>query len=127
MSFVNTTSIGNKGEDIACDFLRKNKFKICERNFQNAQGRKIGEIDIVATKGKQLHFIEVKTRLASDDDILPESNITPIKLHNLQRIAQIYITANNLWEAEQHFDAVSITLNMDTRKAKIKYLPDIFY
>ncbi len=125
--FANTTSVGNRGEDIACDFLRKKGFKICERNFQNAQGRKIGEIDIVATKGDQLHFVEVKTRLVSDDNILPESNITPAKLRNLQRIAQIYISANDLWNVNQHFDAISIVLDMRTRRAKINYLPDIFY
>lgn len=47
---------GILGEDRACAFLKKHKFKIIERNFHS----KFGEIDIVATKDEITHFIEVK-------------------------------------------------------------------
>lgn len=47
---------GILGENRACAFLRKRKFKIIERNFHS----KFGEIDIIAKKDKILHFIEVK-------------------------------------------------------------------
>jgi len=40
----NTRSAGKKGEDLACKHLKKNKYKILEKNFRVRQG----EIDIIA-------------------------------------------------------------------------------
>lgn len=48
---------GMKAEDRACKFLKKQGFKIIERNFHS----KFGEIDIIAKKDEILHFIEVKS------------------------------------------------------------------
>jgi putative endonuclease len=47
---------GNFGEDLACEYLKKSKYKIVSRNYRT----RLGEIDIVAKKGKQLVFVEVK-------------------------------------------------------------------
>lgn len=49
--------IGKIGEDLACEMLRKEGFKVIDRNYL----KKWGEIDIVAIKGKKVHFVEVKT------------------------------------------------------------------
>lgn len=50
---------GDYGENVAADWLRTRNCKILGRNFK---GRKGGEVDIVAREGRQLLFIEVKTR-----------------------------------------------------------------
>ena len=50
--------IGNIGEDYAVKILKKNKYKIVERNF-TIRG---GEIDIIAKNGDYVIFVEVKTR-----------------------------------------------------------------
>lgn len=47
---------GFNAESKAVRYLEKNGFKILERNFHS----RFGEIDIIATKGQNLHFIEVK-------------------------------------------------------------------
>ncbi len=59
---MNTTSVGRIGEDIACEYLRKNGYEILKRNYRAARG----EIDIIAKKGKHLSFVEVKTRYNTD-------------------------------------------------------------
>ena len=41
---------GRKGEDLACEFLRQNGYRVIERNFRC----KMGEIDIVATDGEHI-------------------------------------------------------------------------
>lgn len=52
--------IGKWGENLACQYLEKNNYKIIEQNFLCQQG----EIDIIAKDiiKKELVFIEVKTR-----------------------------------------------------------------
>lgn len=57
-----TQSVGKWGEDQACAFLRRNGFYIIECNYHAT----VGEIDIVATKGGDYYFLEVKTRRAGE-------------------------------------------------------------
>jgi putative endonuclease len=51
--------LGKRGENLACQFLRKNGYKILYRNFR---GRTGGEIDVVCRDRDTLVFVEVKTR-----------------------------------------------------------------
>lgn len=53
--------IGRLGEDIACRYLATEGWTIHDRNFRIRRG----EIDIIATDGNDLVFIEVKTRRPS--------------------------------------------------------------
>src|SRR6478752_495562 len=55
--------LGTRGENLACQFLRKNGYKILYRNFR---GRSGGEIDLVCRDGDTLVFVEVKTRTDED-------------------------------------------------------------
>jgi putative endonuclease len=52
-----------RGENLACQFLRKNGYKILYRNFK---GRTGGEIDVVCRDRDTLVFVEVKTRTRED-------------------------------------------------------------
>ena len=49
---------GKLGEDFTADYLIKNGYDIITRNYR----KPCGEIDIIATKGDILAFVEVKTR-----------------------------------------------------------------
>ena len=59
-SKLDKINLGKYGEKIACEFLRKNKYKIITQNFKCKQG----EIDIIAKdlNYKDIVFVEVKTR-----------------------------------------------------------------
>ena len=82
--------IGQVGENVACRFLVKHGFSLVERNYQ----KKWGEIDIIARKGKILHFVEVKTVSRENvkelkeevDSFEPEENVHPKKLKRMSRI-----------------------------------------
>lgn len=50
--------IGDMGENIAEKYLEKHGFEILAKNFR-VHG---GEVDIVAKKGENIHFVEVKFR-----------------------------------------------------------------
>jgi len=85
---MNTKTKGKNAENIACEFLEKNNFKILKRNFYF----KGGEIDIIALKNNTIHFIEVK----SGNGFEPIYNITPSKLQKIIKGAYIYIQKNKL-------------------------------
>lgn len=112
---------GDLGEKIACDFLKKNGFKIVCANYQ----KRTGEIDIVAKKKETLHFIEVKTRSNSSISSygLPQDAVGKIKQRKIINTALYYLSEgrfpeNTLWQ----IDVIAITINWETQKAKISFL-----
>lgn len=120
-------SFGAAGEEIAVNFLKKNGWKILERNFKNPYGRRLGEIDIIAREKKEIVFVEVKTRtLTGPGDPLPEESIDRNKLRRLQKIANFYMRKNRLWNNSFRFDAVCITIDGDSGEQKIRHLRSIF-
>lgn len=113
---------GNKGEEIATQFLEKRGYRIIARNFRTRNG----EIDIIATNKKTLVFIEVKTRLSTDFGT-PLEAITPWKMKALIRTAEFYkITHANLPEL-MRIDAIAITLEPDGNIIDIEHTENISY
>jgi putative endonuclease len=121
-------SLGQDGEKVAANFLQNNGYQILALNYQNSSGRRLGEIDIIAKQKNELVFVEVKTRNFLKYRLtLPEENITPEKLRKINKIAQEYLRQNNLRACAYRFDAISVWLDYQTRRAKIKHLSHIFY
>ena len=123
-------SVGYDGEDIAVKFLKKNGYQIVKRNWCNKKGKRIGEIDIIA-KDKQtnyLVFVEVKTRKVGQNniDVLPEEQITRAKLGKLNRVAEVYIKENELWDVNWRIDAVSVLIIAGEKKPRINHIENIF-
>ena len=61
MADIHNIKLGQLGESIACDFLKKNGYKIVSRNIHVSKQ----EIDIIAEDDHFLVFVEVKTRSVS--------------------------------------------------------------
>lgn len=76
-------SFGLKGEEKACKYLKKLGLKIEKRNFHS----RFGEIDIVASDEKTLHFIEVKTSKNYDGLV----RITPKKYEKIIKTIEFYL------------------------------------
>ena len=133
MDISEKRKIGDIGEDLACKFLKKEGFKIVERNYW----KKWGEIDIVAKnkKTKNLHFVEVKT--VSCDGLregIPDKmenyrvndNVHPWKLKRLFRVFQTYLLNENVSnDIKWQFDIIIVFLDLKDNISRIKYLKDI--
>ncbi len=89
------SEIGQFGENLVCEYLVKQGYKIIERNFR----QKWGEIDIIAkAPDKTLVFVEVKTvrnvNQQTNGSISAEDQLTSAKLQKLQRTASLYAGHN---------------------------------
>ena len=93
---------GQCGEDAATDFLKKNKYKIIKRNYKN----KIGEIDIIAQKGEDLVFAEVKTR-SSEQFGTPAEAVTYYKKQKIVNTARWYL-AQTPTDLNIRFDIIEV-------------------
>ena len=99
--------LGKDGEQMAADWLTTNGYTILHRNWRH----KYYEIDIIATKGKLLHFVEVKAR-SSTKLGYPEDSVTKKKFKSLQRAADefLFLNPGHKWI---QFSILSITLFKD--------------
>lgn len=117
---MSTKETGSKGESLAESFLKKQGYRIVERNFKC----KFGEIDLIAYKKKVLSFVEVKTRLSSDFGE-PIDAINKAKQKKLSRLANYYIYKKKIPSSVPcQFDVVAILLEKD--KQGIQFIPNAF-
>lgn len=120
-------TVGRRGEDVACEFLKKNGYAVLDRNYKNKFGRQLGEIDIVAEDRGEIVFCEVKTRQSlNPSSAIPEENINAQKLKKLQKIAALYIKEHRFWDKDYRFDAIAICLSAEGKIVKINHIKSIF-
>jgi len=111
--------LGEKGEQLAVDFLLKNGYTILERNFRFDKA----EVDIIAKQKDILAAIEVKTRSTKDFGN-PQDFVKPKQIKNLVKAVNEYIQINNL-DLEVRFDIIAIIKQGKTYN--IEHLEDAFY
>ncbi len=110
---MDTKTIGDLGESLACVYLTKHGFTIIYRNYR----KNWGELDIIALKSGCIHFIEVKTVSYETKEELeasvsygtwrPEERVHKQKLKKLHRAIQSWLTENT-WEGNWQIDVVGV-------------------
>ncbi len=95
--------LGEAGEEAALRYLIRKKYKILARGFRLFRG----EIDIIARDKKTLVFVEVKTR-TRDDFGPPEEFVNPPKQRQIRKIAQGFLSQNNMEDVECRFDVLAL-------------------
>ena len=116
---MNNKQTGKFGEETACNFLKKQGFKILETNFRYS---KIAEIDIIAVKNNIIHFIEVKTRVKNSYN--PTEAITKTKLSSIAKCANFYLSNSKTHYKKMQIDAIGIVLD-DNQTPEINFIEDI--
>lgn len=95
--------LGRKGEDLAVKFLKKQKYKVIERNYKCT----FGEADIIAVKDDCYVFVEVKSR-ASDTYGRPLEAVDFSKQNKYKKIAQYYFYIKNIFNSNGRFDVIEV-------------------
>ncbi len=98
---------GREGEVLAIAYLQGKGYEILHHNWRHSHW----EVDIIASKGKWLHFVEVKTRRTKQFGY-PEEAVTQKKFKHLQQAAEEFLYQNPHWQQIQ-FDILSISLGKD--------------
>ena len=121
-------TIGQIGEKVAKEYLIKKGYKILATNYVYylRDGKKLGEIDIVAKDKKEIVFVEVK----SQDNLYfknfdPADKINPKKLQTIKRVGEIWLRKNKFQEKVWRIDVLSVFLNFQTRKARIYHFQNV--
>ena len=114
---MSTKQTGDAGEELACTFLKRQGFKILERNFR-IRG---GEIDIVAKDREDLVFVEVKTRYSHNFGA-PAEAVTSRKVNFLIRASQFYLAKHKMFEKPYRIDVVAVDF---TDGQKIEHIKNI--
>jgi len=126
---MNPKQLGNFGENIACYYLKNKGYKILDKNYSRKwiQGPQKGEIDIIAQKDDNIHFIEVKTLTESNRErfsvISPEEKVNFQKQKQLIKITQDWLSEKKVpLESKWQIDAVAIKIDLGLKKAKIRHI-----
>jgi putative endonuclease len=100
--------LGQLGEDLAVDYLKKHGYTIRERNYRVARR---GEIDIVAEEAGCLVYVEVRTRRGRGYGT-PEESITVAKKLRLVELAMSYRQSHKgaAMPADERIDVVAVEM-----------------
>ena len=101
-------AIGLNGEQAAAAFLKGKGYKIIQPNYRAAGA----EVDLVASTGDILCFIEVKTRKTCDHGA-PEAFVTRSKQQRIIRAARVFAAKKAYRDFRVRFDVVSVLRDGD--------------
>ena len=99
-------ALGERGEKLACKYLRQRGCKILYRNYRARRG---GEVDIVCRDGDTLAFVEVKTR-SNDDYRRPLDAVNAAKRKLIIRGALAWLQLLDNPDILFRFDVVEIVI-----------------
>jgi putative endonuclease len=97
--------LGREGEELALKKIKLLGYKCITRNYRCA----LGEVDLIASHGDCLVFIEIKTRKGKSLGYAKEA-IDGRKRRQLSKVALAYMKSNNCCDTKSRFDVVAINL-----------------
>ena len=109
--------LGDIGEKLAKDFLKKKGYKIRETNFRCREG----EIDIIAQKKGCLVFVEVRTKTNADFGS-PEESVTFAKKEKLITSALAYLNSHKDLPESWRIDFVAVELDQNGKAKRIELI-----
>lgn len=111
--------LGEKGEQLAANYLQKNGYLIKVRNWRFGKL----EIDLIAEKDGFIIFVEVKTR-ESNFMGEPELAVTKKKQSQIVKAADAYFKETDC-QLESRFDIIAVIIN--SKMEKVNHIESAFY
>lgn len=124
-------STGITGETVAAAYIKAQGFNVLCQNYR----KKWGEIDIVATKGREIHFIEVKATVVKTlkdveryrkGSYLPEERVNFHKTQQLRRIIETFLIEFPKWNsATIVVDVAAVYLGQAEQKGRVFLIENV--
>lgn len=114
---MTTAQTGALGESAAVDYLRQRGYEICSRNWRSGHY----ELDIVARKWDEMHFVEVKTRQMGAMT-LPEQALDRRKQRAFALAVKAYLDQHP-WMGEVRMDLVAVEMD-DEGRMEVRMIED---
>ncbi len=109
--------LGDFGERVAASHLEAKGYTILERNWAVREG----EIDLIASRGNNLIFVEVRSKRGGAYGT-PEESITGRKAEHVRAAAAAYVQLHPDAPANQRIDAVVIELDAKGRVLRVEQI-----
>ena len=106
--------LGRLGEKLALEKIRKMGYKCLVRNYRCA----LGEVDLVATDGDTLVFVEIKTRRGRTLEYAKEA-VSTRKKRQLSRVALHYMKDHNCADVISRFDVLAVSLTGNSKEIEV--------
>ena len=116
MNVLQTSRIGQAGEQMACDFLETQGHQILDRNWRTGHL----ELDIVSEAADGVHFVEVKARTAPVTTTVLDQ-VNAVKQKRISAAAGQYLNKKHMEGKEIFFDIVSVLF--DGEQTVVRYFP----
>lgn len=111
---------GQRGEDLAAAYLRRQGYQILARNFRG----RTGEVDIVARQGDTLVIVEVKAG-RGDPHFPPRVRVGPQKQRTLIRLAEEVMRKLRLSNVSIRIDVVEVLVDGARGKPRFNHLQGV--
>lgn len=116
-----TKRTGADGEKIARKYLREKGYAILESNWSTT----FGELDIVAKRGDELVFVEVKTRRTAGTEAALEA-VTPAKRERMLKAVYQYLHNHDIdADTQWRMDVIAVAIRAGVRP-QIDHVEDAF-
>ena len=116
---ANHNRTGSTGEAMAVQHITERGFSLLHQNWRYSHW----EVDIIASKGNVLHFIEVKTRRTKKFGH-PEEAVSKKKIQNLINASEEYLYQFPQWTRIQ-FDILAISI-LKGEPVEYFFIEDVF-
>ncbi|MCZ6552568.1 MAG: YraN family protein [SAR324 cluster bacterium] len=97
------SELGSWGEAIAARYLERLGYEVRERNFRCP----LGELDLVATEGAYIVFVEVKTR-SEGQSVHPALSVTARKRAKVRQLGEYYCAHHVELPLQPRFDVIAV-------------------
>ncbi|MEX0779726.1 MAG: YraN family protein [Balneolales bacterium] len=112
---------GANGEDTAAEFLEDKGYMILDRNYRFMRG----EVDIIAYVGREIVFVEVKTRNTRYYGP-PEEAVDEEKKAQIKKVAEAWLHERKMDGAPVRFDVIAI-VEVKGEEKRIKHIEGAFW
>lgn len=115
---INKTGVW--GEIYAARYLRDNDYEIITANYRS----RLGEIDIIAKKGKFICFVEVKAR-GENAISEPKEAVDTAKQEKIIATSKLFLK-NHSVSLQPRFDVCEVWIDDDFKQKGINYIENAY-